>query len=218
MLVKKQHRNGAYNPRVALTLVGIGACVLVAFIFMPGGNQAKARVRPQPNLQTGDSAMVTVRVFNQTGTLSEPVTMAKVVRTEEEWKKRLTPEQYRVTRNSGTEQAFCGNLLDNKKDGVYTCVCCQLPLFASNAKFNSGTGWPSFFQPICKENVTEKSDNAYGMVRVEINCARCDAHLGHVFEDGPPPTGLRYCINGVILDFAKAKDAEKQYNKEKPQR
>jgi methionine-R-sulfoxide reductase len=148
--------------------------------------------------------MATVRVFNSAGQLSEPVTMAKVVRSEEEWKKRLTPEQYRVARNSGTEPAFCGNLLDNKKEGVYTCVCCQLPLFASNAKFNSGTGWPSFFQPICKENVTEKSDDAYGMTRVEINCARCDAHLGHVFEDGPrDKTGLRFCLNSESLEFTE---------------
>lgn len=154
--------------------------------------------------------MVTVRVFDSTGQLSEPVTMAKVVRSEEEWKKRLTPEQYRVVRNSGTEQAFCGNLLDNKKDGVYTCVCCQLPLFASNAKFNSGTGWPSFFQPICKENVTEKSDHAYGMTRVEINCARCDAHLGHVFEDGPrDKTGLRFCLNSESLEFTEQADLGK---------
>lgn len=202
MLVKKQHRNGAYNPKMALIMLGIGACVLSAILFMPAGNHAKPST--PPNLQLGDTAMVTVRVFNSAGQLTEPVTMAKVVRTEEEWKKRLTPDQYRVTRNSGTEQAFCGNLLDNKKEGAYICVCCQLPLFASNAKFNSGTGWPSFFQPICKENVTEKSDNAYGMVRVEINCARCDAHLGHVFEDGPrDKTGLRFCLNSESLEFTE---------------
>lgn len=201
MRVKKGHRNGAYNPKAALIVLGIGACVLAVIIFMPAGNQAKPPT--PPNTQLGETAMVTVRVFNNAGQLTEPVTMAKVVRTEEEWKKRLTPEQYRVARNSGTEQAFCGNLLDNKKEGAYTCVCCQLPLFASNAKFNSGTGWPSFFQPICKENVTEKSDHAYGMVRVEINCARCDAHLGHVFEDGPRPTGLRFCLNSESLEFTE---------------
>lgn len=215
MLVKKQHRNGAYNPKVALImLLGIGACFLGMYIAMPPRNQAKPRT--PPNTQPGEAAMVTVRVFNSGGQLTEPVSMAKVVRTEEEWKKRLTPEQYRVARSSGTEQAFCGNLLDNKKEGAYTCVCCQLPLFASNAKFNSGTGWPSFFQPICKENVTEKSDDAYGMVRVEINCARCDAHLGHVFEDGPrDKTGLRFCLNSESLEFTEQADLGKLAEKVK---
>ena len=213
MLVKKQHRNGAYNPKVALIVLGIGACFLATFLFMADSKYPKAPIHPT-NPHSGDTTMATVRVFNTNGQLSEPVTMAKVVRTEEEWKKRLTPEQYRVARNSGTEQAGCGTLLDNKKEGVYTCVCCQLPLFASNAKFNSGTGWPSFFQPICKENVTEKSDDVYGMTRVEINCARCDAHLGHVFEDGPrDKTGLRFCLNSESLEFTEqaslAKLAEK---------
>jgi len=214
MRVKKLHRNGAYNPKVALIILGIAACFLGVFIAMPPRNQAKPPT--PPNTQPGESAMVTVRVFNSAGQLTEPVTMAKVVRTEEEWKKRLTPEQYRVARSSGTEQAFCGNLLDNKKEGAYTCVCCQLPLFASNAKFNSGTGWPSFFQPICKENVTEKSDNAYGMVRVEINCARCDAHLGHVFEDGPrEKTGLRFCLNSESLEFTEQAGLGKMAEKTK---
>jgi len=203
MRVKKQHRNGAYNPKALLFVLGIAACFVVTYLFIPAGAQTRTNTR-HSELHHGDTIMVTVRVFDATGQLTEPVTMAKVVRTEEEWKKKLTLEQYRVARNSGTEPAFCGNLLDNKKEGVYTCVCCQLPLFASNAKFNSGTGWPSFFQPICKENVTEKSDNAYGMVRVEINCARCDAHLGHVFEDGPrDKTGLRFCLNSESLEFTE---------------
>ena len=148
--------------------------------------------------------MATVRVFDKTGQLSEPINMPKVAHTEEEWKKLLTADQYYVTRNSGTERAFCGNLLDNKKEGVYTCVCCRLPLFASNAKFNSGTGWPSFFQPICKENVVEVTDSSHGMIRTEINCARCDAHLGHVFDDGPrDKTGLRFCLNSESLEFTE---------------
>lgn len=156
---------------------------------------------------------VSVCVFNEKGQLVGPFVQPKVIKTEEEWKAQLTKEQYYVTRNSGTERAFCGNLLDNKKEGVYTCVCCRLPLFSSDAKFNSGTGWPSFFQPICKENVAEKTDASHGMVRVEINCARCDAHLGHVFDDGPQPTNLRFCLNSESLDFTEksnlAKLAEK---------
>ena len=114
---------------------------------------------------------------------------------------RLDPESYRVTQNAGTEPAFCGNLLDNKKQGTYACIVCGLPLFSSEHKFNSGTGWPSFHSPVDPAHVAEKTDASHGMVRVEINCARCGAHLGHVFDDGPRPTGLRYCLNSASLRF-----------------
>jgi peptide methionine sulfoxide reductase msrA/msrB len=144
---------------------------------------------------------VEVRVFDGEGRLVGPVTVPKVVKTEVEWRRQLTPDQYAIARGKGTERAFCGTLLDNKKEGVYTCVCCALPLFASGGKFDSGTGWPSFFQPIARENVAEQTDSSHGMVRTEILCARCDAHLGHVFDDGPRPTGLRYCLNSESLAF-----------------
>jgi methionine-R-sulfoxide reductase len=111
-----------------------------------------------------------------------------------------------VARAQGTERPFCGTLLDNKADGVYACVCCQLPLFASNAMFESGTGWPSFFQPIADENVVTHTDRSHGMTRVEIQCARCDCHLGHVFSDGPPPTRQRHCVNSESLVFVDAED------------
>lgn len=129
--------------------------------------------------------------------------MEKIVKTEAEWKKLLTPEQYRITREHGTERAFCGLFYDHKKPGIYFCVCCGLELFSASAKFDSGTGWPSFFQPINAEHITEHTDLSYGMRRVEILCARCDAHLGHVFDDGPRPTGLRYCLNSESLVFTE---------------
>lgn len=119
----------------------------------------------------------------------------------EELAKKLTPEQYRITQQAGTERPFCGTLLDNKKDGMYTCVVCGLPLFKSEHKFTSGTGWPSFFVGFDPAHIAEKTDTSHGMVRTEINCARCDAHLGHVFPDGPPPTGQRYCLNSESLEF-----------------
>ena len=126
-------------------------------------------------------ANVSVKVFNEKGELVGPVTTARVVKTDEQWQQQLTPAQYRIARAKGTEAPFCGNLLDNHQDGVYTCICCGLPLCSSTGKFNSGTGWPSFFQPVAKENVIEHADDSLGMRRVEILCARCDCHLGHVF-------------------------------------
>lgn len=159
---------------------------------------------PSTNQSKMDNNNSTNPVFSTTDTTSVAIS-------NEEWKKILPEEVYHISREKGTERPFTGKYNDHKDTGIYYCAACGNPLFASNGKFESSCGWPSFFEPITRGSIIYAPDNTYGMKRTEVMCGRCKGHLGHVFEDGPPPTGLRYCINSVILDFEKAKDAEQKF-------
>ena len=185
---------------VAMAMVYLAAGPLTGWgddrVFAGGGQDEEGGM---------GKATVTVRLLDDDGRLTGPVEVPRVAKTDEEWQRQLTPEQYRITRDKGTERPFCGRFNEYDVAGIYTCVCCGLPLFESDAKFHSGSGWPSFFRPIAKENIVTRTDLSWGMIRTEILCARCGAHLGHVFDDGPPPTGLRYCLNSDSMNFIPKK-------------
>jgi peptide-methionine (R)-S-oxide reductase len=157
------------------------------------------------NTQAAETKAETVTIveFSNTGERQSEAAVPKVVKTENEWKQQLSPEEFEVTRHEGTERAFTGRYWNQHEQGIYRCVCCGTPLFNADTKFESGTGWPSFSAPIAEENVTTIEDRSFGMRRIAVSCRRCDAHLGHVFPDGPRPAGQRYCMNSASLKFVK---------------
>jgi peptide-methionine (R)-S-oxide reductase len=181
-------------------LVGAGAAAIGATWMWSLGRQpisAEAAAAGAPK-------MVTIISFKDDGTRTTKESVARVVKTEDEWRKQLSPLAFEVTRRAATERPFTGDLLNVHDKGVFRCICCDNALFDSSTKFESGTGWPSFYQPIAKENIIESVDMSLGMTRTAVTCRLCEAHLGHVFDDGPKPTGLRYCMNSVSMRFAKA--------------
>jgi peptide-methionine (R)-S-oxide reductase len=197
-MFEARRADGSINLGRRVFLIGAGAALGSAALFSlrrPRVMEAAAKTEP---------GEVTIVQFSDAGKRLEKVKIAKVVKTEEEWRKQLPSGAFEITRHADTEIAFSGKYWNLHDTGIYRCICCDNALFSSATKFESGTGWPSFWEPIAKENVREISDTTLGMLRTAVSCRECDAHLGHVFDDGPRPTGLRYCMNSASLRFVKA--------------
>lgn len=185
---------------LSAAVLGGGVYFLNMGIFSKKTETAEAGAKPKTNEAPGE---VTIVEFTDAGERKETVHVPKIVKSDAEWQKELPPNAYNITRHDDTEMAFSGQYWNNHEQGLYRCICCGTALFSSDTKFESGTGWPSFYQPIAEENVESIDDTTFGMRRTAVECTRCGAHLGHVFSDGPRPTGQRYCMNSASLKFVK---------------
>jgi peptide-methionine (R)-S-oxide reductase len=186
------------SGRRAFLLTAAGAAGAAAVWSLRRSPVAAAASAPREN-----PGPVTIIQFSADGKRIGKATVQRTVKTEAEWKQQLSPISFEVTRHAGTERAYTGSTWDLHDHGIFRCICCDTALFSSETKFESGTGWPSFWKPIAQENVVETKDGSFGITRTAVSCADCDAHLGHVFDDGPPPTGLRYCMNSAAMRFVK---------------
>jgi peptide-methionine (R)-S-oxide reductase len=189
------------SRRTFFTAIGVAAAALACSYFPRHQGVQAAASAAQP---AGSPKLVKIVPFTDAGQRQNSLTVPKIVKTAEEWRKQLSPDSFEITRHAGTERPYTNENPNNHAKGIFRCICCDTAIFDASTKFESGTGWPSFWAPIAKENVSETSDISLGMIRTAVSCRLCDAHLGHVFDDGPRPTGLRYCMNSVAMKFAKA--------------